>query len=339
MARRLPIFLLIDVSESMAGEETRSVEKAVNAITDQLKANPYALETVHISVIAFAGKAKTLSQLSDLMRFVPPRLPTGGGTNLGNALSHLMVEIDAQVRKTTNNQRGDWKSIIFLITDGASTDSVSNSIAKWKREYRNRAFIVAVSIGGQAKLDDLRDLTEEIVIFDDTKPQAFDKFARWISESVSMASVGLADGETANLQLAELDNETLQRPEESSVGSVDERYVVLVGQCSTNKVPYLLKYSRDAQASSYTLKETLTLTSDYFEFTAQSKTDQIISTNNLNGLPSCPSCNNDASFSLCDCGGLLCSKFDGREYMCGWCGDSSTYVQASGDLSSKRAQG
>ena len=339
MARRLPIFLLIDVSESMAGQESKSVEKAIVSIVDSLQSDPYSLETVHISVIAFAGIAKTLVPLKDLVTFVPPKLPSGGGTNIGKALDHLMNELDSQVRKSTESQRGDWKPIVFFMTDGASTDNTKAAISRWKSSYQRRAFIVAISIGGQAKLDDLKDLTEEIVVFNDTQPQAFDKFARWISASISIASVGNEKSESSNFEMAELDREILIRPTETSSNQTDDRFVVLVGRCSTKNVPYLLKYSKELGTGKYKLKEALELTNEYFDFTDSSHKAQTVGTSALEDFPVCPACSNSAAFSICECGELLCSEFDGKEYRCGWCGNSGIFQQATVELHSRRGQG
>lgn len=113
--RRLPIYFLIDVSESMVGEPIEQVENGMRQIVQELRTDPYALETAFISVIAFAGKAKSLSPLTELYKFYPPIFPIGGGTSLGVALDFLMDDIDKNVVKTTEERKGDWKPIIFLL--------------------------------------------------------------------------------------------------------------------------------------------------------------------------------------------------------------------------------
>ncbi len=49
--RRLPIFFVIDASESMVGELVAEVGAGMKAMIQALSQNPYALETVYISVI------------------------------------------------------------------------------------------------------------------------------------------------------------------------------------------------------------------------------------------------------------------------------------------------
>ena len=77
--RRLPIYFLIDVSESMVGEQIQWVEEGLATIIQALKTDPQALETVWISVIVFAGEAKTLIPLQEIINFYPPKFPIGSG--------------------------------------------------------------------------------------------------------------------------------------------------------------------------------------------------------------------------------------------------------------------
>lgn len=99
--RRLPIYFLVDVSESMVGEPIQQVQDGMRMIVQELRTDPYALETAYISVIAFAGKAKSVTPLTELYKFYPPTFPIGGGTSLGAALNFLMDDMDKSLVKTT----------------------------------------------------------------------------------------------------------------------------------------------------------------------------------------------------------------------------------------------
>lgn len=56
--RRLPIFFVLDCSESMIGENLKKMNDGLQMIINDLKKDPHALETAWISVIAFDGVAK-----------------------------------------------------------------------------------------------------------------------------------------------------------------------------------------------------------------------------------------------------------------------------------------
>ena len=47
--RRLPIYFLVDVSESMVGEPIQQVEDGMRTIIQELRTDPYALETACVS--------------------------------------------------------------------------------------------------------------------------------------------------------------------------------------------------------------------------------------------------------------------------------------------------
>ena len=67
--RRLPIYFLIDISESMVGEPIQQVEEGLSMIIKELKTDPHALETVWVSIVVFAGQAKTLVPLQEIVVF------------------------------------------------------------------------------------------------------------------------------------------------------------------------------------------------------------------------------------------------------------------------------
>ena len=174
--RRLPIFLLIDVSESMAGDNLRQLQEGLERLVRSLRADPYALETVFISVIAFAGKAKTLTPLVELFQFYPPRLPLGSGTSLGSAMAHLMDEMERTVQRSTPDKKGDWRPVVYLLTDGKPTDDIEPAVKRWKRDFEQRANLVAIGVGKHASLSALQRFTENVLRLDATTEDDFKRF-------------------------------------------------------------------------------------------------------------------------------------------------------------------
>lgn len=85
----------------MVGEPIEQVQEGIGGIIKELRTDPFALETVYVSIIVFAGKAQKITPLIELYNFYPPKLPIGGGTSLGNALIFLMNDFDSSLQKTT----------------------------------------------------------------------------------------------------------------------------------------------------------------------------------------------------------------------------------------------
>lgn len=340
MQRRLPIFFVIDVSESMAGEELYQLEEAMRSVVSTLRKDPHALETAFISVIAFAGKSMTLVRLTELISFRQPELPIGGGTGLGGAMAHVMDEIDAQVISSTKDQKGDWRPVVFLFTDGRPTDKTSSAVERWNRKYRNRANLVAVSLGGQADHAVLSRLTDNVLVFMDTAPDAFARFAQWVSLSIQSQSRSVKAGDDARVNLSKLDQELMgvaaSDNENSAWSTVDERFACLVGRCEKSKNPYLMKFARDpgqiAQLDlpsgfnpEFILKVILPLHQSYFELTADGDSAASVNSALLVGQGPCPHCGAEFALAMCgNCQNTHCVSGPGR-YICPWCEDTADY--------------
>ena len=131
--RRLPVYILIDTSGSMHGEPIEAVRNGLQVLISSLRQDPYALETAYISVITFSSSAKQLIPLTELMSFQIPEVNASGTTALGGALNLLVDSINKEVKTGSAEQKGDWKPVVFLLTDGAPTDDVDKGIQQLER--------------------------------------------------------------------------------------------------------------------------------------------------------------------------------------------------------------
>lgn len=339
--RKFPIFLVVDVSESMAGEPLTQLETGIRAVASDLLSDPYALETAWISVIGFAGRPRTLTPLTELMDFVPPHLPVGGGTGLGAALVHLMDEIDRIVTPSTSERKGDWKPLVFLMTDGVPTDDPRAAIARWKSGYAHRVALVAVSIGGGADERLLRQLTDDIIAFDDTTEGAFKRFIGWITNSVKSSTRSVTAG--GGISLAKMDDGMAASGAAMPYAGVDDRYAVFVGKCGKTRAPYVIKYERHMgrvetrdpalahlfETRAYLLNAAVPVQQDYFELSDSSSGPARINSTELIGQPACPHCRAPFSMAVCGCGGIHCIGGDGKA-TCPWCGKEGMYGSSDG---------
>lgn len=338
--RRLPVYFVLDVSESMVGENLKKLEEGLNSIIRTLRQDPHALETVYISIIAFAGKAKTIVPLIEVASFYSPKLPIGGGTSLGGALFYLMSELDKAVVKTTLDLKGDWKPIIYLITDGKPTDSVSSAIAKWKSEYANNATLVAIALGRFADIGILKQLTEHVMILENTCDEDFKKFIAWVTDSVKSQSKSVSDAPTDDANLAKIDGTVLSLIKDvRDLRPADPDYVILTGRCQRTHLPYLMKYERNTElvklqnftvdATHYIVSGCYPVGEDYFEWSDGATTQLKVNTNELMGSPACPHCGNFSAFGMCTCGGIMCLN-EPDTVVCPWCEKKVTFTAGNG---------
>lgn len=346
--RRLPIYFLIDTSESMVGEQIQLVEEGFASIIKELKTDPYALETVWISIIVFAGQAKTIVPLQELVSFYPPKFPIGSGTSVSKGLEHLMFELKRDLVKTTTEQKGDWKPIIFLFTDGVPTDDTQQAIEEWKQNWQRSANMVAISFGSEADTHLLSELTQNVLLFKNTTTESYKEFFKWVTASIKTSSISVENNSTG-FELAHLNSDTVLKidPEMEPVSNsyVDTNFVVLNGKCQNTKRPYLMKYRKTVTEGfaglptmSYRLVGAFQVDNAYFELSDESGKKQTINTEELVGAPTCPCCGNQIAFALCRCNNIHCI---GEEELntCPWCGNEGLYGTASDGFNVNRTQG
>jgi len=349
--RRLPIYFLIDISESMVGEPIQQVEEGMANIIKAIKADPYAIETVWISIIVFAGQAKTLVPLQEVVSFYPPKFPVGGGTSLSKALGHLMFDLRKNIIRTTAEQKGDWKSIVFLFTDGVPTDDTTAAIKEWKQNWQKTANMVAVSFGDDTNLQILSELTENVLQFRNSSGEDYKKFFKWVTDSIKTSSVSVENNQSG-FGMAAIDGDIISKIELKKhpviKQFVDSNFVVLSAKCQNTKRPYLMKYRKvlnptavaglDFQTLSYRLVGAFQVNDSYTEFSDDAAIQAKVNTSELVGTPSCPCCGNQFAFAVCQCEKIHCIGEE-EESTCPWCGKKGQYGFGEGGFDVNRAQG
>lgn len=196
--RRLPVYILIDTSGSMRGEPIESVKVGLEAMLSSLRQDPFALESVNISIITYDKDVKQVLPLTPLDELQLPEIntPESGPTHTGQALRLLCEMVDKEVTLSTPDRKGDWMPLLFIMTDGKPSDIqlYRDMIPEVKR--RKFASIVACAAGMQAKTEPLKELTDEVYSLDTVDSTAFKKFFKWVSDSIGVGnrSVGATEG-------------------------------------------------------------------------------------------------------------------------------------------------
>jgi uncharacterized protein YegL len=194
--RRLPVYLVLDCSGSMTGAPIEAVRQGMKTLLNELKSDPQALETVFLSVITFDSSARQVVPLTELMLVKEPDFQATGTTALGGALRLLSDCIEKEVRQTTAEQKGDWKPLIFLMTDGAPTDKWEDAADAIKSKKPGN--FIACAAGSGADEETLKRITNIVVKLNDLQPEALKQFFQWVSASVATTSTGVANrGEAA----------------------------------------------------------------------------------------------------------------------------------------------
>jgi uncharacterized protein YegL len=349
--RKLPVFFLIDLSESMAGEPIELVKKGMEHLIRSLKKNPYALETVWIEIIGFAGKAKVIEPFEELPLFYPPNFPIGGGTAIANGLEFLMNEIDANVTKSTPSSKGDWKPLVFIFTDGQPTDEYETNVRKWQDNYKGKCQTMMATLGDVVSTEFINSIADEAIQLEDSTQESFESYFKWLTDSIVSSSVQVSEGVEPTGIVERLDNGISKidlTKNEFDSKSIDENYTVLLGACQSTKEKYLIKYKLGIETNFedvnsidkvYILEGAYKLNyNSYKELSGDNQTSKV-DAKYLRGVPACPNCNSKHALAVCECGGVFCFNSEKEAQTCGWCETTANYSAAEGDFNLDRRQG
>lgn len=304
--RRLPVYLLLDCSESMIGDSIRAVEEGVGMLISQLRSDPHALETAYVSVITYHGKAEVAVPLTELTTLQLPRLEARPGSNLGPALRLLSDCIRRDVVKTTPDRKGDYRPIVFLLTDGQPTDDWQSVKDAIDRVTRPRvANFYAIGCGEDIDFDVLHQVADVVFRMQEMTPKTLQKLFLWLTASVQSASTGAGAGDNrGGLDISKKPAEV----DEVAPGSIPRysgppRQVFVKLMCSQVRRPYLVRYRWDEIERGYDPIGAHPLesrTDEAADFTLPPLTSSA-----LMGTFPCPFCGNPAA-AVCSCGAVFC---------------------------------
>ena len=164
---RCPCVLLLDVSGSMCeivngsgqdlgytfqqdGKTYRAVSGGVSRIDllneglrayhADLMADSLAAQRVEISIITFGDTVETVTPFVTAHQFNPPTLVASGETKMGAAILQAIDAVADRKRQYKQNGLHYYRPWIFLITDGAPSDSWAVAATKVRDGEAKKAF-------------------------------------------------------------------------------------------------------------------------------------------------------------------------------------------------------
>jgi uncharacterized protein YegL len=172
-------------SGSMAGNRIQELNAGLQTLQSEMVSDPLASKRVEIAIVTF-GPVQLECDFTGMQQFIAPHLTTTGDTPMGAAVEKAIQML--RERKDTYRANGIafYRPWIFLITDGAPTDSITKASQLVREGETAKSFMMfAVGVEG-ADFDQLRTL----VVRDPLKLKGlqFRELFQWLSTSLSSVS-------------------------------------------------------------------------------------------------------------------------------------------------------
>ena len=170
----------------MYGEPIEALNNALSGMINVLRTDPQALDSLWLSIITYDREVKELVPLTELVSFQLPQVvcPQSGPTHTGRALEMLYDLVGKQVVKGNATQKGDWRPLLFLFTDGKPSDLQLYRDMIPKIKSLNFGVVVACAAGPAADDKLLKELTDTVVHLDTADAGTMKQFFRWVSETI-----------------------------------------------------------------------------------------------------------------------------------------------------------
>jgi uncharacterized protein YegL len=112
-----PVFLLVDVSASMAGGPIEALNKALPEMKNEMLSNPTVGEIARVGLVTFSDEARTVVPLSDLAYADIPEVLVEGGTNFAAGFRGVRAAIDAGLGSLPKGTP-IYRPVVFFMSDG-----------------------------------------------------------------------------------------------------------------------------------------------------------------------------------------------------------------------------